>query len=48
MIHFASPVFFLLIPFLVCFIIYLRLRDNNRRQSLLNFPQYMVTNDIKK
>ncbi len=48
MIHFASPAFFLLIPFLVCFIIYLKLRNNNRRQSLLNFPQYIVTNDINK
>lgn len=48
MIRFASPVFFLLIPFLAVFLVYLRIRDNNRRQSLLNFPQYILTNDINK
>lgn len=48
MINFVSPSFFLLIPLLVLFIIYVRVRDNNRRQSLLNFPQYMLLNNINK
>ena len=48
MIRFASPIFFLLIPFLMCFILYLKIRDKKRRKSLLNFPQYMLINDIDK
>ncbi|MBR3627301.1 MAG: VWA domain-containing protein [Elusimicrobia bacterium] len=48
MINFASPIFFLLIPFLVILVIYIRIRDNNRRQSLLNFPQYILVRDINK
>ena len=48
MIRFASPIFLLLIPVLIGFIIYLRIRDKQRKQSLLNFPQYMIINDIEK
>ncbi len=48
MIHFASPFFFLLIPLLIAFIIYLKRRDNKRRQSLLNFPQYIITDNMSK
>ena len=48
MIHFASPMAFLLIPLLIGFIIYLKQRDNKRRKSLLNFPQYLVVDDINK
>jgi len=48
MIHFASPLAFLLIPVLICYIIYLKKRDKERRQSLLNFPQYLLVNNINK
>lgn len=48
MIHFASPLAFLLIPVLIGFIIYLKKRDDKRRKSLLNFPQYLLITDINK
>lgn len=48
MIYFNSPIFFLLIPLLIAFIIYLKIREKNRRQSLLRFPQYTLLYGIKK
>ncbi len=48
MISFASPIFFLLIPILVAFVVYIRIRDKKRKQSLLSFPQYMIVDNIEK
>lgn len=48
MLHFDTPMFFLLIPFLILLMAYLKIRDNNRRKSLIGFPQYMLLDNIKK
>lgn len=48
MIYFNSPIFFLLIPLLIVFIVHLKIREKNRRQSLLRFPQYTLLYGIKK
>ena len=47
MLHFDTPMFFLLIPVLILLMAYLKIRDNNRRKSLIGFPQYMLLDNIK-
>lgn len=48
MIHFDSPVFFLLIPILILFIIYLKIKENKRKKSLINFPQHILVEKVTK
>ncbi len=48
MLHFDAPLFFLLVPVLILFMVYLKIRNINRRKSLINFPQYMLLDNIKK
>lgn len=48
MIHFDSPIFFLMIPILIFLVIFFKIRENKKRKSLINFPQYVVINDLKK
>ncbi len=48
MIHFDSPIFFLLIPILILFIIYLKFRESKRKQSLINFPQQILVEKVVK
>lgn len=48
MLHFDTPIFFLLIPFLILLMAYLKIRDNKRRKSLIGFPQYMLLDNLKK
>ncbi len=48
MIYFKSPLFFLLIPLLILFIIYLKIKKNKAKSSLINFSQYIIFNGIKK
>lgn len=48
MIHFESSSFFLLIPILILFVIYLKIRNSKAKSSLINFPQYIVSDGLKK
>jgi hypothetical protein len=48
MMYFKSPLFFLLIPLLILFIIYLKIKQNKAKSSLINFPQYIIVKDLKK
>ncbi len=48
MIYFKSPIFFLLIPLLLLFIICLKIRNSKLKKSLINFPQFFIVNDLKK
>ena len=48
MIYFKSPIFFLLIPLLILFVIYLKIRNSKLKKSLINFPQFFIVNDLKK
>ena len=48
MIYFKSPIFFLLIPLLILFIICLKIRNSKLKKSLINFPQFFIVNDLKK
>ena len=48
MIYFKSPIFFLLIPLLILFVIYLKIRNSKLKKSLINFPQFFIVNDLRK
>lgn len=48
MIHFETPIFFLLFPLLILFVFYLKIRNTKRRKSLLNFPQFILYTDMRK
>lgn len=48
MIRFNSPLFFLLIPVLICFVVYITIKNKKREKSLLQFPQYMLVYELKK
>ena len=48
MIHFDSPLFFLLIPILIIFIIYLKFKENKRKKYLINFPQHILVEKVAK
>ena len=48
MIYFKSPIFFLLIPLLILFVIYLKIRNSKVKKSLIKFPQFFIVNDLRK
>lgn len=48
MIYFKSPIFLLLIPLLILFVIYLKIRNSKVKNSLINFPQFFIVKNLKK
>jgi len=48
MIHFDSPFYFLLLPLIIALVVYMKYRNKKIRKSLINFPQYIITEDLQK